>query len=228
MAQMRTWGAGDDVTFPIHWPRRWLASGSPQNFPPPRADELWRPDRPSRLFPQRIRCKAALARRARFRRPRRALPVPARPGEQPGRLRHRADAGGLAGRARRLGGVHPAVGDRADPLCLWRRRTRRAGGAGAAARAQARRRRRRRPGGARDGAQPDAGRAAGDDRRPGGAADGLRARGAKPDRGDRARGRRRPSRLPSRGGAARRNAARADPTRGSGLHASPPSSACSL
>ena len=68
-------------------------------LPQARPDLVRRADRPYRLFPRRIRRAARLALRARLRRSRRAGAVPARPGVEPGRLRHRPDA------RRRLGGL---------------------------------------------------------------------------------------------------------------------------
>ena len=78
--------------------RRGTAAEVLLRFLAARADELWRPDRASRLFPRRVRRPPGMARRTRLCRPGGAVPVPARAGHQPGRLFHRSDPRRLSGR----------------------------------------------------------------------------------------------------------------------------------
>ena len=83
-----------------------------------RADLVRRAGRSPRLLPRRVRRAAALARRADLRRPRGALPVPARAGQQPGRHRRRRHARRPARRAGGLARVHPALRRGADAFAL--------------------------------------------------------------------------------------------------------------
>ena len=160
----------------------------PPRFPQARPDLLRRPDRPSRLFSRRVRRAARLADRARLRRSRRAAAIPARPGVEPGRLRHRPDARRRAWRARRLGGLHLALGGADARLRLWRGGDRRPlVGRRPAARAEADGGRSDRPGGARHGEDLLRRRAARRDRRGGAGAGRLRSRLARPVGGDRRR-----------------------------------------
>ena len=73
-------------------------------------------------FRDGIRRAPPMARREDLRRSRRAVAIPARSGEQPGRHRDRPFSRRLR-RARfdRLGGLHLAVGPRAGAVRLWRR-----------------------------------------------------------------------------------------------------------
>ena len=94
-----------------------------------------------------------LARRGGLRRHRRALPVPARPGEQPGRHHHRHPARRTARRFRRLARLQRAVGAGDDRFRLWRRAARQYRASRLAARAEDRRGRGRRAGRLGHGAQ---------------------------------------------------------------------------
>ena len=115
---------------------------------------LRRPDRASRLLPRRVRGQAPVARRATLRRPGGALPVPARPGEQPGRASRSASCAPAcsAALAAWLGFTLPSAlalvlfAYGVSGLGATRRRL--------AARPEGRGGRRRRPGGLGDGAQP--------------------------------------------------------------------------
>src|SRR5262249_21710121 len=95
----------------------------PSSFPrgPRRLHPAWAhlvrwAGRPPRLFPPGDRRPPAVGRRGDLRRPRRALPVPARAGEQPGRLRPRHRPGRPRRRPRRLARLYAALGDRHDTL----------------------------------------------------------------------------------------------------------------
>ena len=139
-------------------------------------DVVWRPNRPSRLFPARIGHPAAMARRNNLCRPRRALPVPAGPGVKPGRLLPRRVARQWT--PRRLGGVaglHLALGS--DHVCFRARRGtfHRPGRGGLFAWAETRRGRRGRPSRVGHDEKPDAGSAARRNR-PGGRCDRRRVR----------------------------------------------------
>ena len=87
-----------------------------------RADLVRRPDRAHRLLPRRVRRAPALADERDLRRPGGALPVPARPGQQPGRLRDRHAPRRAAGGARGVARLHAAVGASRWSLFAWRRR----------------------------------------------------------------------------------------------------------
>ena len=78
--------------------RAGTAGRSVSRLPAARAHQLRRSGRASRLLPRRVRRAPQMARRARLRRHRRAVPVPARTGIEPDRDQHRHPARGLAGR----------------------------------------------------------------------------------------------------------------------------------
>ncbi len=128
-----------------------------------------------------------MARRGGLCRHRRALPVPARPGIEPGRDLARHPARRSAGGAGRLARLHDAVGRGDDPLRLWGDKVRRSVGRGLAARAEDRRCRGRGAGGMGDGTEPLPRPAARHDRGRRGDPGARGARGGRPDRRDRRR-----------------------------------------
>ncbi len=182
---------------------------------PASAHRLRRAERPSGLFPGRLRGAATLARRGGVRRSARPLPVPARPGLEPARLRHRPVAARGARRPRRLARLHLAVGGHDARGRRLRHALRRAARDRPSPRTEARRGRGGGTGRARHGARARARRGPRHhrDRRGGSRA---HRRPVRPDRRDRPRGpdrARSPRRRPHRGldgrrrGPSRRNTA---------------------
>ncbi len=130
-----------------------LTRGLPR-LPAARPDLLRRPHRPPRLLPQRVRGAAPLVDRAGLRRPGGAVPVPARPRQQPGGLRPGTDARRPLGGARGVDGLHPPLGDPAGTLRHGRRPVRGTHRPGPDPRSQGHRRGHRRPCGVGHGTQP--------------------------------------------------------------------------
>ena len=124
------------------------------DFPAPGPYLLRRADCTPGLFSPRVRHPPPLAQRAQLCRTGRAVPIPPRPGQQPGRYRVGPVPRGLPGRGGSLGRVHLAVGHRPDPVCPGAGPLRQRPAPWRAARPQGGRRSRGGPGRVGHGAQP--------------------------------------------------------------------------